>query len=67
MLVEVFNNILNEINQAGWLLLQSVASGSQTLLQNTERYGIYLASTVNDTDSPVILVRENIGEFFIED
>ena len=64
MLVEVFNNILNEINQAGWPALQSVASGSQTLLQNAERYGIYLASTVNDTDSPVILVRENIGEFF---
>ena len=67
MLVEVFNNILNEINQAGWLELQSVASGSQTLLQNAEHYGIYLASTVNDTDSPVILVRENIGECFIED
>ena len=61
-LVEVFNNILNETNQAGWTELQSIGSGSQTLLQNAERYGTYLASTVNDTDDPVMLVRENISE-----
>ena len=63
--MEVFNNILNETNQAGWLELQNVASGSQTLLQNAERYGTYLAGTVNDTGDPVILVRENISEFLI--
>ena len=62
--MEVFNNILNDTNQVGWLELQTVASGSQTLLQNAERYGTYLAGTVNDTGSPVILVRENISEFF---
>ena len=61
-LVDVSNNILNETNQVGWVELQSVASGSQTLLQNAERYGTYLASTVNDTDQPVVLVRENISE-----
>ena len=61
-LVDVFNNILNETNQVGWVELQSVGSGSQTLLQNAERYGTYLASTVNDTDQPVVLVRENISE-----
>ena len=60
--MDVFNNILNETNQVGWVELQSVASGSQTLLQNAERYGTYLASTVNDTDQPVVLVRENISE-----
>ena len=65
--MEVFNNILNETNQVGWLELQTVASGSQTLLQNAERYGTYLAGTVNDTGSPVILVRENISELFIQD
>jgi hypothetical protein len=59
-LVDVFNNILNETNQAGWAQLQSVGSGSQSLLQNAERYGTYLASTVNDTDEPFMLVRENI-------
>ena len=58
----MFNNILNETNQAGWTELQSIGSGSQTLLQNTERYGAYLASTVNNTDDPVMLVRENISE-----
>ena len=63
--MEVFNNILNETNQVGWLELQSITSGSQTLLQNAERYGAYLAGTVNDTGSPVTLVRENISEFFI--
>ena len=60
-LVEVFNNILNETNQVGWTELQTVASGSQTLLQNAERYGAYLAKTVNSTDESVVLVRENIG------
>ena len=65
--MEVFNNILNETNQAGWLELQSVASGSQTLLQNAEQYGTYLAGTVNNTGNPVTLVRENISKFFIQD
>ena len=60
--MEVFNNILNETNQAGWLELQSITSDSQTLLQNAERYGAYLAGTVNDTGNPVTLVRENISE-----
>ena len=61
-LVEVFNNILNETNQVGWTELQTaVASGSQTLLQNAERYGAYLARTVNNTDDSVVLVRENIS------
>ena len=58
----MFNNILNETNQAGWTQLQTVASGSQTLLLNAERYGTYLATTVNDTNEPLMLVRENIGE-----
>ena len=58
----MFNNLLNEANQVGWTELQSIRSGSQTLLQNAERYGRYLASTVNDTDDSVVLVRENISE-----
>ena len=58
----MFNNLLNETNQVGWTELQSIEPGSQTLLQNAERYGRYLASTVNDTDDPVVLVRENISE-----
>ena len=59
----MFNNILNETNEDGWRELQTISSGSQTLLQNAERYGKYLATTVNDTDEPLMLVRENISEF----
>ena len=61
-IVDVFNNILNETNEGGWRELQTISSGSQTLLQNAERYGTYLATTVNDTDEPLMLVRENISE-----
>ena len=61
----MFNNILNESNQEGWTQLQTVGSGSQTLLQNAERYGTYLATTVNSPNEPLVLVRENIGESFI--
>ena len=61
-LVEVFNNILNETNELGWQTLQTIDSGSQSLLRNAERYGAYLAGAVNTTEEPVILVRENIGE-----
>ena len=32
------------------------------MLQNAERYGTYLAGTVNNTGNPVILARENIGK-----
>ena len=61
-LVDVFNNILNDTNQVGWTELQTVSAGSQTLLQNAERYGTYLANTVNNTDEPLTLIRENISE-----
>lgn len=61
-LVEVFNNILNETNELGWQTLQTIDSGSQSLLRNAERYGAYLAGAVNITEEPVVLVRENIGE-----
>ena len=59
--MDVFNNILNERNEEGWSQLQTVRSGSQTLLQNAERYGAYLTTTVNDTNEPLTQARENIG------
>ena len=62
-LIDVFNNVLNETNEGGWTTLQTIGSGSQTLLQNAERYGAYLAATVNNTDEPLMLVRENISKF----
>ena len=60
--MDVFNNILNGSNEEGWTQLQTIGSGSQTLLQNAERYGAYLTTTVNDTTEPLTLARENIGE-----
>ena len=61
-LIDVFNRILNESHQAGWTQLQTVSSGSQTLLQNTERYASYLASTLNNTNESLVLTRENVGK-----
>ena len=66
-LIDVFNNVLNETNEGGWTALQTIGSGSQTLLQNAERYGAYLATTVNNTDKPLMLVRENISKCIIPD
>jgi len=60
--VEVFDNVLNEANADGWHQLQTVDSGSQSLLTNAERYAAYLASAVNDTSKPAIVGRNNIGE-----
>ena len=62
--MDVFNNVLSDNNEVGWRELQSVSSGSQTLLQNTERYATYLAAIANDTEQPMVLARENIGKFW---
>ena len=63
MLVDTFNNLLSEENQAGWTQLQNVSSGSQTLLQNAERYGKIFAGTLSSADnSTIMVVRENISE-----
>lgn len=38
-----------------------VSPGSQVLLDNVERYGLYLARSLNDTNSTQVLSRQNIG------
>ena len=63
MLLDVFNNILDEDNEDGWDQLQTQTSGSQTLLRSTERYGAYIANTINDTTDPVMFARTNIGKY----
>ena len=63
VLLNVFNNILDEANEDGWDQLQTVTSGSQTLLRSAERYGVYIAKTTKNTADPVTFVRTNIGEF----
>ena len=39
-----------------------VGAGSQALLDNAERYGLYLASAINDSSIEMIFSRPNIGE-----
>ena len=62
--MDVFNNVLSDKNEIGWQELQSVSSGSQTLLQNTERYAAYLAGIANNTKQPILLAKENIGKLW---
>ena len=62
MLVDIFNNLLSETNQAGWTQLQTMSSGSQTLLQNAERYGKIFASSLSSTDKSRVVMRDNISE-----
>ena len=38
-----------------------VSPGSQVMLDNVERYGLYLARSLNDTNSTKVLSRQNIG------
>ena len=63
ILMDVFNNLLRATNRAGWSELQTTGSGSQTLLFMAERYGRYLASLLNETNGPFLLIRENICEY----
>ena len=38
-----------------------VSPGSQVLLDNAERYSLYLARSLNDTNPAQVLSRRNIG------
>ena len=58
--------MLDEANQESWNQLEATTSVSQTLLHSAERYGAYFANTVMDTDTPLTLVRENIGELMLD-
>ena len=42
-----------------------VSPGSQVLLDNAERYGLYLARSLNDSNSAQVLSRRNIGTYVI--
>ena len=44
-----------------YTLGMQVSPGSQVLLDNAERYGLYLARSRNDTSSTQLLSRKNIG------
>ena len=65
-MADVFGNMLDEANQESWNQINNATSVSQTLLHSGERYGAYLANTVMDTDTPLTLVRENIGKLMLD-
>jgi len=64
-IVNILNNILDESNLNGWRDLQRVSPGSQVLLDNAERYALYLARSLNNTSPSRVFSRENIGMKYI--
>ena len=59
--VDSLNNILAVRNSRGWTDLHQTTVGSQALLENAERFGIYLAYSMTEIGESVIS-RENIGK-----
>ena len=60
--MDVINNVLYEENQAGWELLQQNDVGSQALLNNAERYALFVARATKDTAENVTVSRDNAGK-----
>ena len=60
--MDVINNVLYEENQVGWELLQQSDAGSQSLLNNAERYALFVAMARNETAENVTVSRDNIGK-----
>jgi len=56
------SNVLDEDNQAGWEALQLNYVGSQALLNNAERYALYVAMATNKTTDIISISRDNIGK-----
>lgn len=63
--MEAFSNLLYEDNQAGWELLQQKDVGSQVLLNNAERYALYVAMVTNNTTEGIAVSKENIGKLHL--
>jgi len=59
VVVDVIDNLLNPVNSEGFEDLQEAAPASQTVLNNAERYALFLA---NASEEVIHLLRENIGE-----
>ena len=62
-LVDTISNILAVSNMAGWESLQDTNSsmGSELLLQNAEGLGQYLANTLAENNTQVVISRDSIG------
>jgi len=62
VVVDVIDNLLNRVNLDGFESLQEAAPASQTVLNNAERYALFLA---NSSEQVIRLSRENIGEIIV--
>ena len=62
VVVGVIDNLLNRVNLAGFESLQEVAPASQSVLNNAERYALFLAYY---SEQAICLSRENIGEIIV--
>ena len=63
--MEAFSNLLYEDNQAGWEVLQQKDVGSQVLLNNAERYALYVAMATTNTTEGIAVSKENIGKLHL--
>ena len=63
-MVEVIDNLLNRVNLAGFGDLQAEEPAGQSVLNNAERYALYLATAMsqNTSERDILLSRRNIGE-----
>ena len=64
VVVGVIDNLLNWVNLAGFGDLQAEAPAGQSVLNNAERYALYLATAMsrNASEQEILLSRRNIGE-----
>ena len=62
--VEVIDNLLDQVNLAGFEDLQAEEPAGQSVLNNAERYALYLATAMlqNTSERDILLSRRNVGE-----
>ena len=60
----MIDNLLDRVNLAGFQDLQAEAPASQSVLNNAERYALFLADAMsqNNSEGSILLSRGNIGE-----
>jgi len=64
VVVGVIDNLLNRVNLAGFGDLQAEVPAGQSVLNNAERYALYLATAMsqNASEQSILLLRGNVGE-----
>ena len=66
-MVGVIDNLLDRVNLAGFQDLQAEEPASQSVLNNAERYALYVATAMsqNTSDQGILFSRGNIGEALV--